>query len=77
MRNKRFMGPCKAPKGSNTKVTLAKGPFCAYPATLAPGDFAVTLSAAVIITVALAFTISAPTLIFATISVLFLHVCCV
>ena len=25
------MGPCKAPKGTNTKVTSAEGHFCAYP----------------------------------------------
>ena len=25
------MGLCKAPKGTNTKVTSAKGHFCAYP----------------------------------------------
>ena len=25
------MGPCEAPKGTNTKVTSAKGHFCAYP----------------------------------------------
>ena len=26
-----FMGSCKAPKRTNTKVTSAKGHFCAYP----------------------------------------------
>ena len=26
-----FLGPCKNPKGTNTKVTSAKGHFCAYP----------------------------------------------
>ena len=26
-----FMGPCNAPKGTNPKVTSAKGHFCAYP----------------------------------------------
>ena len=31
IRNKVFMGPCKASKGTNTKVTSAKGHFCAYP----------------------------------------------
>ena len=31
MRNKRFLGPYKAPKGTDTKVTSAKGRFCAYP----------------------------------------------
>ena len=31
IRNKTLMGPCKAPEGTNTKVTLAKGHFCAYP----------------------------------------------
>ena len=31
IRNKRFAGLCKAPKGTNTKVTSAKGHFCAYP----------------------------------------------
>ena len=30
-RNQLFMGPCKAPKGTDTKVTSAKGHFCAYP----------------------------------------------
>ena len=27
------MGPCEAPEGTNTKVTSAKGHFCAYPTT--------------------------------------------
>ena len=31
IRNKTLMGPCEAPKGTNTKVTSAKGPFGAYP----------------------------------------------
>ena len=31
IRNTMFVGPCKVPKGTNTKVTSAKGPFCAYP----------------------------------------------
>ena len=26
-RNKRFLGPSRAPKGTNTEVTSAKGPF--------------------------------------------------
>ena len=30
-RNVFFLGPCKASKGTNTKVTSAKGHFCAYP----------------------------------------------
>ena len=29
--NKTLLGACKAPKGTNTKVTSAKGHFCAYP----------------------------------------------
>ena len=33
IRNKMFIGPCKAPEGTNTKVTSAKGHFCAYPTT--------------------------------------------
>ena len=31
IRNKPSMGPCKAPEGTKTKVTLAKGRFCAHP----------------------------------------------
>ena len=31
IRNKRFMGPCKALKGTDTKVTSAQGHFYAYP----------------------------------------------
>ena len=31
IRNKIFLGPYKAPKGTNTKATSAKGHFCAYP----------------------------------------------
>ena len=30
------MGPCKASKGTNTKVTSAKGHFCAYPIAFLP-----------------------------------------
>ena len=30
-RNQTVMGPWKAPEGTNTKVTSAKGHFCAYP----------------------------------------------
>ena len=33
-RNQWFMGPCKAPLGTNTKVTSAKGQFCAHPSTI-------------------------------------------
>ena len=32
------MGPRKAPKGLNTKVTSAKGHFCAYPNDVGPID---------------------------------------
>ena len=28
--NKPFMGPCEEPKGTNTKVTSAKGHSCDY-----------------------------------------------
>ena len=31
IRNRTFLGPKKAPEGTNTKVTSARGPFCAYP----------------------------------------------
>ena len=31
LRNKQFMGPCKAQKGTDTKVASAKGHFCASP----------------------------------------------
>ena len=31
LKNKTFMGPCEAHEGTNTKVTSAKGHFCAYP----------------------------------------------
>ena len=31
IRNRLFLGPYKAPKGTNTKVTSAKGHFCADP----------------------------------------------
>ena len=31
IRNTTLMGPCKDPKGPNTKVSSAKGHFCAYP----------------------------------------------
>ena len=37
------MGPWKAPEGTNTKVTSAKGHFCAYPM----GDFRARLPLAV------------------------------
>ena len=33
--NKIFLGPWKAPKGTNDKVTSAKGHLCAYPS---PGE---------------------------------------
>ena len=35
IRNKTFLGPCKAP-GANTKVTSARGHFCAYPMPCSP-----------------------------------------
>ena len=35
IRNEMFAGPYKDPKGTRTKVTSAKGPFCAYPNPLA------------------------------------------
>ena len=34
------MGPCRVPKGTNTKVTSAKGPFCAYPIAVGPAEAA-------------------------------------
>ena len=34
IRNDLFMSPYQAPEGTNTKVTSAKGRFCAYPDTL-------------------------------------------
>ena len=33
IRNRIFLGPCTAPNGTNTKVTSAKGQFCAHPNT--------------------------------------------
>ena len=35
VRNKLFLGSCKAPKGTNTKATSAKGHFCDYPTVAA------------------------------------------